>query len=197
MILTCVNSLNLHVDFSHEEDKQRRVSFPLPMFEELTVEPSSFVYLISRLCWRKPKWKWHHFQRICNSSELKTTRPAKHVILSLWGWVRHPQEQTGLGFVFAWACVCVCLSECASGGVRQQKAPSSRPDEEGKWVLFPLSMLLFLFFLSRPECTYLCLCELACALLLVCVCFCLCLYGCVCVCVSHKISCSAPLFLWL
>lgn len=116
--------MNLHVDFPHEGDKQRWISFPLTMFEELTLEPRSFVYLISLLCWRKPKWKWHHFPRICNSSELKTTRPAKHVILSLRGWARYPQEQTGLSFVFVWACVCVfewaCLGRCAATKTPQQ-----------------------------------------------------------------------------
>lgn len=91
------------------------------MFEELTVKPSSLLYLISRLCWRKPKWKWHRFQRICNSSELKTIWPTKHVILCLRGWARHPQAQTGLLFVGAWACVCVWVSEWASGGVLQEK----------------------------------------------------------------------------
>lgn len=128
---------------------------PLSMFEELTVEPSSFVYLISLPCWRKPKWKWHRFQRICNSSELKTTRPAKHVILSLRGWARHPQEQTGLGFVFAW--VPVCASERASGGALQQKALSSTPVEKSKWVFFPFSVLIeepryvFVFFFSAGK----------------------------------------------
>lgn len=153
---------------------------PLSMFEELTVEPSSFVYLISLPCWRKPKWKWHRFQRICNSSELKTTRPAKHVILSLRGWARHPQEQTGLGFVFAW--VPVCASERASGGALQQKALSSTPVEKSKWVFFPFSVLIeepryvfVFFFLSREKCTYSCLCELvwtlACMLLFACAVF--------------------------
>lgn len=141
----CLNSPTLHVDFPHEEDKQRWVSFPLTMFEELTVEPSSFVYLISLLFWKKPKRKRHNFQRICNSSELKTTRPAKHVILSLRGWARHPQVQTGFGFLClrGRACVCVfdrvCRRRCAA---TKKNTLSSTPDEESKWLLSPFFTML-------------------------------------------------------
>lgn len=160
---------------------------PLSMFEELTVEPSSFVYLISLPCWRKPKWKWHRFQRICNSSELKTTRPAKHVILSLRGWARHPQEQTGLGFVFAW--VPVCASERASGGALQQKALSSTPVEKSKWVLFPFCVLIeeprYGLIFSQQGNVYVLMPLWACMLLFACTVF---NSACVCVCVASHCS---------
>lgn len=100
----------LNVDFSLKCAEYLCIS----VFVELTVEQIAFVYLISHLCWRKLKWKWHHCQRICNSSEPKTIRPAEHVILRLRGWARHPEAQTGLRSVFAWACVLGRLRWCAT-----------------------------------------------------------------------------------
>lgn len=156
------------------------------MFEELTVKPSSLLYLISRLCWRKPKWKWHHFHRICNSSELKTIWPTKHVILCLRGWARHPQAQTGLRFVAAWACVCLWVSEWASGGVLQEKSLSCVQMRKANrhFFPFPIQREEPLFSVSGDKGTYLPLCELVSVLLYTYTQ----LHLCVCV------SCSALLF---
>lgn len=101
MVFKFVNILNLHVDFSLEKSSYYILR---------TERGSQFFCLFNQHSLPEKKWKWHHFQRICNSSELKTTRPAKHVILSLRGWTRYPQEQTGLGFVFVVRQLCVCVS---------------------------------------------------------------------------------------
>lgn len=73
--------------------------------------------------------------------------------------MRHPLEQTGLGFCVLCGCMCMYLSDCASGGLLQQKNLNSTPNEESKQVLFLSSLLIHsfdigLFFLSKGMCTY-------------------------------------------
>lgn len=58
----------------------------------------------------------------------ENNRTAKQAILSLTGWARRPQEQTGLGFVFAFMCLC----EHASGGVLQRKRNSQQCTRRAK-----------------------------------------------------------------
>lgn len=139
------------------------------VFEEPTAEPIAFVYLISHLCWRKPKWKWHHFLRICNSSELKTIRPAEHVILRLGGWARHPWAQTGLHSVFAWGCVSVSVVWCVGAPQVVHHDEKSSAEEESKWVLFSVDRRTIVYSCSFSAGTDL----RTYAFVRVCVCFCL------------------------
>lgn len=127
---------NLNADISLKCDEHLCIS----VAEEPTMDLIAVVFfLISHLCWRKPKWKWHHFQRICNSCELKTIRPLEHVILCLRGWARNPRVQTGLRSVFAWASVCVG----APWEVHHDE--KSSPDEKSKWVLFSVDRRTFVY----------------------------------------------------
>lgn len=113
------------------------------MFEELTVEPGSFVYLIRFLCWRKPKWKSHHSLREF-AIPLSWKQPGQQSMsfyLSEGEWDTLKSKQGLVLCLRGRACV-LCLSECASGGMLQQRTLSSTTDEESKLVLFFLFMLI-------------------------------------------------------
>lgn len=151
--------MTLHVYFPHEEHRWRWISLPPVMFEELTEESSSFVYLINLLCWNKPKWKWHQFQRICNRSNLKgatssracyfvsrrvseTPARAKRAWILCLVWVHV--------YVFEWLCLRRFVAT---------KKLNSTTNKESKQVLFLFSLLIHSFdigrsFLSKGMCTY-------------------------------------------
>lgn len=167
------------------------------MFEELTVEPGSFVYLIRFLCWRKPKWKSHHSLREF-AIPLSWKQPGQQSMsfyLSEGEWDTLKSKQGLVLCLRGRACV-LCLSECASGGMLQQRTLSSTTDEESKLVLFfslhvdrRASICSCSFSAGRSVRTYgsVRLCEHFCLFVST-------VYGCVCVCL--KLYCSVLFFLY-